>query len=550
MLKTRVISFFFIINSLFAHAQIVYEHTSNKNIYSFLDELATNKVIDVTSTIKPYSRIYIANKLLEAKENYNLLNNRQQKELDFYLQGFQTELDYPLQLKSDFIKNTKWAISANPIGVFYKDSLSTFWLKPLLGYEYNNNENGSLTHSWGGLEFGGYIGKHFAFYTSLRDNNVSKLVIRPEYLIQNEGVPVKNFGDKGIDYSEARGGITYSWKWGSLGLIKDHLQWGNNNYGSNIISGRTPSFAMIKLNLTPVSWFEFNYFHGWLVSSVVDSTRSYWENDKFRAVFHPKYMAANMFTFKPWKGFHFSLGNSIVYSDIGVQAAYLIPFLFYKSVDHTLNSTYQYGDAGQNSQMFFDISSRNIKHLHLYGSLFVDEMSLRYMFDKDKQSNHMSFKGGFKVSDWPIENIWFSSEYTRSNPLVYQNYLSTVTFESNQYSLGHYMRDNSDIINIGIGYKPIRGLHISFEYNTARHGDDFDYATITTNQGLKFMENVMWKQQQYRLSAVYEVVNNAYVYLKYQYSDVTGDQSYIEKYTPEYYWGQTSTVAVGFNVGF
>jgi hypothetical protein len=532
-------------------SQIVYEHISNKNIYSFLDELANNKIVDLNSAIKPYSRIAIANLLIEAKASFEKLNTRQQKELDFYIQGYQPELDYPLNIKSDLLrKSSNWAIAYNPLGAFYKDSLTTMWLKPILGYEYNTNDNGSLTHSWGGLEFGGYIGKHFAFYTSLRDNNVSKLVIRPEYFIKNEGVPVKNFGDKGIDYSEARGGITYSWKWGSVGIIKDHLQWGSNNYGANILSGRTPSFAMIKLNLTPVSWFEFNYFHGWLVSSVVDSTRSYWENDKFRAVFHPKYMAANMFTFKPWKGFQFSLGNSIVYSDIGVQAAYLIPFLFYKSVDHTLNSTYQYGDAGQNSQMFFDISSRNIKHLHLYGTLFVDEMSLRYMFDPDKQSNHMSFKGGFKVSDWPFNNLWFSSEYTRSNPLVYQNYLSTVTFESNQYNLGHYMRDNSDVFNLGIGYIPIRGLHLSFEYSNARHGEDFDYATMPTNQGLKFMENVMWKQQQFRLSAVYEIVNNTYVYMKYQYSDVSGDQSYIEKYTPEYYWGKTSTFSLGMNIGF
>jgi hypothetical protein len=465
------------------------------------------------------------------------------------------ESDEPLKLKSDFIKkNNDWALSLNPPAVLYKDSVVGLWLKPILGYEITNNSNGNITHSWGGLELGAYIGKHLAFYTSLRDNNLSQNIIQPQYFIQDQGVPVKNFGTEGVDFSEARGGITYSWKWGSLALIKDHLQWGNSNFGSNILSGRSPSYGMIKLNLKPTKWFEFNYFHGWLVSSVVDSSRSYWEGDSYRAVFHPKYMAANMFTFKPWKNFHFSLGNSIVYSDMPVQAAYLVPFLFFKSVDHTLNATYHYGDAGQNSQMFFDVSSRNIKHLHIYSTLFIDEIQLRSIMDKENQRNYLSIKVGFKVNDWPVKNIWLSSEYTRSNPLVYKNYLSTVTFESNFYNLGHYMKDNSDVINFGIGYKPIRGLHFSATFTLARHGDDYDYRELQntggSSSGLPFMQNIMWKQQSINLSAIYEIVNNTYVYVKYRNSYVSGKQSYIEKYTPEYYWGKTNTVQAGLNIGF
>lgn len=551
MIKKITLILLISIVSFSSYSQTIYEHVSNTNIYDFLDELANNQTVELNSTIKPYSRVFIAGKLMEADQKRNELNSRQQAELDFYLQGFQPELAYPLNFKSDFIKKSDdWAMGINPIGVYYKDSVVTMWLKPILGYEVSSNTNGTVTHSWGGLELGGYIGKHLAFYTSLRDNNVSKLMIKPEYFVQSEGVPVKNFGSDGIDYSEARGGITYSGKWGSIGLVKDHLQWGDNYYGSNILSGRTPSFGMIKLSLTPVKWFEFNYFHGWLVSSVVDSTRSYWDNDKYRAVFYPKYMACNMFTFKPFKRFYFSLGNSIVYSDINVQAAYLIPFLFYKSVDHTLNSTYQYGDAGQNSQMFFDVSSRNLKHLHLYGTLFVDELSLRYMFDAAKQSNLISYKVGGRLSDFPIENLWLSLEYTRSNPLVYQNYLATVTFESNQYNLGHYLRDNSDVWNIGVGYKPMRGLHVSLTYTLARHGNDFDYKTAPTNKGLKFMETVTWKQQQLVAQATYEIVNNTYLYCTFNYQNITGQQVEIAKCTPEYYWGKTSTISAGINIGF
>ncbi len=556
MIKKFVLFFYLVLLLLPVYSQVTYEHISNTSIYNFLDELANSKVITLNDVVKPYSRKFIADKLLEAKEKEGDLNKRQKKELDFYLQGFQTEMEYPLKYtpKWSMLKNyPKWAVTLNSLGVYYKDSLTTLWLKPILGYEYHSNKNGSFKHTYGGLAFGGYIGKHLGYYTSLRDNTITENVIQPGYFVTDQAAPVKTFSPNDIEFSEARGGITYSWKWGNVGLIKDNPKWGSTYYQSNILSGRTPSYAMITLHLHPVQWFQFDYYHGWLVSDVVDSTRSYWDGSMFRAVFHPKYMAANMFTFMPFKGFSFSLGNSIIYSDINVHAAYLIPFLFYKSVDHTLNATYHYGDAGQNSQMFFNISSRNIKHLHLYGSLFVDELSLRHMFDKETQRNYMSVKAGARVSNLLIENLYAGIEYTRTNPLVYQNYLKTVTFESNSYNLGHYLRDNSDVINLSMGYKPLRGLNVRVDYLLARHGTDYDYQELQgsgSSSGLPFMDEVIWKEQRVVLSVKYEIVNNAYFYINYRYSNITGEQSAIEKYTPEYYRGKTNTITLGANIGF
>jgi hypothetical protein len=76
----------------------------------------------------------------------------------------------------------------------------------------------------------------------------------------------------GGDFSDSKGGISlYTW-WGSIGLIKDNIVWGDSYNSSNIISGRAPSFPMLTLNLKPVRWLEFNYIHGWLVSNVIDSS--------------------------------------------------------------------------------------------------------------------------------------------------------------------------------------------------------------------------------------------------------------------------------------
>jgi len=66
---------------------------NNTGIYDFLDELANSQIIDIFSSIKPYSRLRIAQLLDEANEKREMLNIRQQKELDFYLLDFGKELN-------------------------------------------------------------------------------------------------------------------------------------------------------------------------------------------------------------------------------------------------------------------------------------------------------------------------------------------------------------------------------------------------------------------------------------------------------------------------
>ena len=537
-------------------AQIVYQHVSNKNIYSYIDELATLKIIDLNSAIKPYSRSFIAEKLEETESKSGQLNNRQLKELEFYMLEYKLEIDsFPDYKKLNFLKKNKnLSTSINPLGLFYKDKLFTFSVKPIWGINYFFNENGSIYHRWGGAEAFAYIGKNWGLYASLRDNNETERISDYEYFTLRQGGAYK-----GPDYSEMRGGITYSWKWGSIGLVKDHLTWGNNYHGPTIFSDRAPSFAQIKLNVKPVKWFELNYFHGWLVSMEVDSVRSYYSTTPPREVYRPKYIAANMLTFTPWKRLNISLGNSIIYSDMSIQPAYLIPIMFYKSVDHTVNN----GIDNQNSQMFFDISSRQIKHLHLYGTFFIDELK----FDRitsDSTFNFWSAKVGAKASDLFGLNISINVEYSMSMPITYQHRVPTLTYESNYYNMGYYLQDNSQEIFISLEYKPIRGLHFKAYYLLAQHGPDYEYTLDGTVDMHPFMETVKWQNQTFSLKATYEFISNAYIFIEFIKSDINGDidinidpstgqfieTDYLQKYTPEIFHGKTNTISAGFNFGF
>lgn len=537
-------------------SQTVYEHVSNKNIYDFIDELATGGIVEINSVIKPYSRMFIAEKLIEAERNPNTLTPRQKKELAFYHNAYKQELDSLPDYKPSFNlleilfknENKNFATAINPIGLFYKDPFFSFSIKPIWGINYFIKGEENIFHRWGGVEAHAYVGKHWGMYASLRDNTETELISAPEFFTQRGGGGnFKGSATGGVDFEEMRGGVVYSWNWGSFGLVKDHLNWGNNYHGPMIMNDRAPSFAQFKLNMKPVEWFELNYYHGWLVSMEIDSVRSYYSTVPPREVFRPKYIAANMMTIKPWKKLNVSFGNSIVYSDMNVHPAYLIPIMFYKAIDHTLNS----GIDNQNSQMFFDISSRNINKLHLYATLYIDELKVDRLFNPDKH-NFWSVKCGFKTFNFLIPNLSANVEYSMARPITYQHRSPTLTYESNYYNMGYYLRDNSREIFASLTYKPLRGLHLTASYMLAQHGPDYDY-DLTGDVGVDtypFLQYIVWENQTLSFKASYEFVSNAYVFAEFINSNISGDPEKVALYTPVFFRGNNTIISAGFNLGF
>ena len=554
-MKKNITLLLFIL-SLNVFSQAVYQHIDNTDIYEFLDELANDGIIQLNTTIKPYTRTLISQKLNEAAKS-TTLNDRQRKEIAFYLKDYHQEMGKLPDVKFKVFGNDSTSkLAMFPPGVFYKDNLFSFTLKPILGYKYIANAKDKMYQSWGGADAYAYVGSHWGIYSSLRDNYQNKEIqALPSYFTLEKGgnYKINEGGRAGGDYSEMRGGITYAWNWGEVGVVKDNVQWGEGYHGTNIFSGRTPSFAMIKLHMNPAKWFDFNYYHGWLVSEVIDSSRSYiTTNGDYRAVYQNKYIAANMFTFYPWKGFNLSVGNSIIYSDMDVQLAYLIPVFFYKSVDHTIN----HGIDNQNSQMFFSLSSRNIKHLHLYATIYFDEFSIKRITEQDKY-NLVSDKVGFRVSNWLIKNTEFTSEYTRTYPITYEHRVPSLTFETNQFNLGNYLRDNSQEIFASLAYKIKANLSIKVSYNYAVHYNNYLYVTGVDADGYPFFKDKTWTKNSFIFNISWRPIPNSQIFVEYMNSFIKGynvdgksEQDYLNLFTPAYLQGENNTITTGINYGF
>ena len=117
--------------------------------------------------------------------------------------------------------------------------------------------------------------------------------------------------------------------------------------------------------------------------------------------------------------------------------------------------------------------------------------------------------------------------------------------------MGHYLVDNSQEFYVALKYIPIRGLSFELAYSLAQHGDNYDINDPDAHvHSDPLLENIIWQNQNLLFNARYEIVSNTYLFANFNYQNITGEQTAIEKYTPEYYWGKTSTFTVGMNVGF
>ena len=591
-------------------AQRIPQAIEYTEIYDFIEELTTDGVISSNAAVKPYTRDAIARMLAEAQSKDSLLNKRQKDDLQFYMQDYALELDtLPVYYSYGHRHVTQWitpvsnlSLADPSLHILTKNKIFKMRIRPILGMDIYANKKGMITKRWYGAEIQMDIAHHLSIWGSIRDNSwkgtgylkdayfpteydkiYGARLTKPGYLNNLPGVQYKE-SNYGGDFSDSRGGISlYAW-WGSIGVQRERIQWGDAQHASNILSAHNPAVPMVTLQLTPCKWFQFDYFHAWLPSNVMDSTYYYSERERegvTQREYRPanKFMAANMFTFMPIKYIQFSIGNSIVYAERNVQAAYFIPIAFFKSLDHLM--TKGLGSENQNSQAFATITVRPTDHLRLYGSFFLDEFKFARLKKSNPEHNPVSYLVGFNWSGWPVKGLSLRGEFMRSYIACYTHSIAVLDYTSNSYKMGHYMGDNSQSIFVELAYRPVRGLRLVLNYTNDTKYNSYDY--IRKNIGAiiaqkPFAEKI-WRNDEINFRAVYEVFNNCYAHVDFSYNntrayapksarvagedrgwnadgtsqELSGDalvNYYLNKYTPVYLQGKNFTVTCGLSFGF
>ena len=592
---------------LLSMAQNIPVPLTQVKLYDFLDELLADGVLVHQTAVRPYSRKQVATMLLEAQDADSLLNQRQKRDLAFYLNEYALERDTMVSNYVQYTDHSTYNVSLADPQFSYrsKDSMFKMRLRPILGGNLLMSKKGVIFHRWYGAELQMDIAKHLSIWGSLRDNSWSgdwlsktyfptdndrRLGARIHYgasqlqpaLMPIAGVQYKE-ANYGGDFSDSKGGISlYAW-WGSISLQRENIQWGDAYHASNILSGRAPAAPMLALQLTPCKWLQFDYFHAWQISNVLDSTYSYNENTTKpgqQAInYRPmnKFMAANMLTITPIKQLSLSLGNSIIYAERNVQAAYFIPIAFFKSLDHLL--TKGVATQNQNSQFFASFSVRPVEHLHLYGSFYLDEFAVKRLKPSNPENNPISYLLGFNWSGWPIKGLSLKAEFVRSYIAAYTHSIDVLTWQTNSYEMGHYMGDNAQSIYAELAYRPIRGMLLKMSYTNDVKYNSYAYLRvyrgadgiireggISETLAQKPFDKAIFRNDVLRLDGMYEVHPNMYMTLSLEYNhargfdniktdalpseDIGNAQYYLDKYMPRYFQGKNLSVSAAFSFGF
>ncbi len=515
-------------------SQVVYTPL-NSPVYNFLDRLGTEHIINLTDEIKPYSRKKITEYLKTADSNLDKLNNVEKDELAWYKEEYAHELK---------LENERWFLYS------YSDSLFSIRVSPFGGYGISNTGNSHGHTRWWGLSSYGTISDWFGASFSYKDigqfgENVD---VRKDFTPER-GYFINAKPAGGIEFSDVKGGVNFNWKWGEVSLIKDDIQWGHGKFGQLILSDKPASYPQIRLFLQPVSWLRFYYMHGWLNSLVLDSSQSYYNHlESIKPTLHQqyisKYIAANMLSVTPIGNLDISVGNSVIYSG-NLRPEFFIPFLYFKVMDH---NTGRGAVDDANGQIYFDVSSRNLKQYQFYGTLFIDAGSIRGLLKADYHEWWGGYTLGAKRVDLLIPDLDLTFEYTWISPWTYEHKYDTETYKHINFVLGDWLGQNADQVRIQTDYKPIRALTVHCYYERIRKGGLRDITKIYTTNDITepFLYGPIRKDFDFGLSAEYEWLHEMFISFSYEYSDISDEDL---TRTPTFLLGKKNSFALTVSWG-
>jgi hypothetical protein len=505
-----------------SYTQTVWENTKAE-VYPYLERMSDKGLIKLNDLIKPYGRNIIYQHLLELKNESHRLSAIEKKELQFYLQEYASS--FTNNNDSDQISFFKKDIHGRFRTITAQGESATLRVDPLLGMGFISGSGKSVKQYNSGLELWGTVGKHWSYQFYFRDFNESGTGI--DKITQNTpstGIIIKDTSARNsLNYSETRGAVTYSWKKGTISFGQDHLLWGYGQNGLITLSDKSPVFPYIRFDYQLFKWLSFNYDHIWLNSNIIDSSRTYLTGNTVygtnRIFYQPKFMAMHSVNLQLTKGLTVALGESVIYND-HLQLPYLIPILFYRIYDYT--SSNSNSSAGSNSQFFFNVNSRNqFNKTHLYGNLFIDELSITNLFNQKKKRNQIGYTLGIEKRDILLPYLSLGLEYTRVNPFVYRNFIPAEDYTNHDYYLGDWMGNNFDRWIIIAKYHPIAKLNMLARYQYSRKGGAGTLLDQYFAQPQPpFLFDLQNKTSEIFIQCRYEWIHKLYLNLSYQQQHV------------------------------
>ncbi|MCF8427119.1 MAG: hypothetical protein K9H61_03000 [Bacteroidia bacterium] len=470
------------------------------------------------SSVNPITRLDLSNFLRDSVFSSKLGNDKRVK----YLLSDNVLFDENTKLKP---KNRTFYKFENSM-FHFKDTLYVLSINPILnigiGEDFQNHQKTS--YNTRGLEVYGSIYRKISFYSYLTDNIVLPLNFVNDYVKKNGVYPTasltKGLGNGAYNFLQARGYI-------SINPIKPiFLQFGHDRnfigdgYRSFIMSDFGKEFLFGKLNFHAHK-INYLFLGGQMINNSRRSERDF--------TFDKKYIAYHQLSINATKRLNFSFFETVVFSrtdtngnNSGFDFSYANPVIFYRSVEHGLNSS-------DNAMLGLTYKFIPAKSVLVYGQFVLDEFKLDELIArKGWYANKYAIQTGIKwIKPLKIENLWLQGEYNLVRPYTFMHFKKSQSFVHYNSPVGHPLGANFKEVILTANYylgqkisinmtliKYLKGL----DKDTMNWGGDIVnkvYTTAVSLYGNKIGQGMATNVTVFDLVISYSVYHNLYIDLNY-----------------------------------
>lgn len=242
-------------------------------------------------------------------------------------------------------------------------------------------------------------------------------------------------------FDETSGYLTADFNLINFKIGRDRLKIGYGYIGA-LIDDNSPSSDYIGMNIN-YGILTFSYFHAKIAGNEGNQPDSITQGVN---TLGEKYIGYHRIGINVSKYTEFGIGEFIIYANRPLELAYVNPFNFYKSAEHS-------GKDRDNSMLFFDISNRSISGLKLYSYLLLDDIDFGKLF-KGWYGNQTIWNLGFTSSNfYKLLPLDIKAEYQRIEPYVFTHRLQYNNYTNLGYPLGTFSYPNSELFFTELIYR-------------------------------------------------------------------------------------------------
>lgn len=517
-----------LINSAFAQIEDV---PISNSVYKFLLRLESLGMLNHHSLSKiPMQKNEIIEILKYARKNEASLSLTDKKILSEYEEEFEiTKIDAATLIYSStdstqlFFDN----LFGNKDKLLYRyRSEDKIDVRPLgsLDFIYAKMSDSSSKVMVGtlGIRLNGTISNTLGFY--LQATNGRKIfgdknlaTYNPEY---HKSVKFSRLNSD-IDLTQSHVIFQSKWFRAKIGREEELLGAGLNQRA--FISSYSPPMDAISLSAV-FSNFRYDY----CFASILGYAENQYETG-FAAKIPSKYLNYHRFSVLPSWG-EISFWEGIIYSERGLELAYLNPLSFFKSLEHQLHDR-------DNSLMGLDFTVRPISNLQIKSTFLLDDIIIEKI-----GTGYWSNKTAFNIATITtvVPNFDLGFEYARVEPYTFSHFNYQNAYTNDSLLIGSYLNPNSEqysvLVNYWWGHKYPISAKLSFTrqgqniydangkliknvgsdpFITRRNADpangiDGDSETVT------FLDGNLVKTFSFEITCGYELFKNFNIFISYQ----------------------------------